>query len=80
MKTIVALSGYLLITAIMFVGIDHFMSNEQGLIALPIAVIWLLWTTSIGSFTKHRSEASSALDSGYSTDAATYWHYSKDFD
>lgn len=35
---------YLVITAIMFVGIDHFMSIEQGWVALILAGLWFLWS------------------------------------
>ncbi len=35
---------YLLVTATMFVGIDHFMSIEQGWVALFITALWFIWS------------------------------------
>ncbi len=69
---------FLLVTGIMFLGIDHFMSNDQGWIALGIAALWFAWTPS--SVSSSNEVGSSVLDSGYSNDAATSWHYSKDFE
>lgn len=79
MKTLVAVVRYLLITAIMFLGVDHFMSNEQGLIALPIAALWFVWTSSIGSFSSEVRDSSSLLDSVPTSYGSDDWHYGNKF-
>jgi hypothetical protein len=70
MKTLISVIRYLLITAILFVGIDHFMANEQGLIALPIAVLWFVW--SFGN-AQGGQPANSVPDTGVA-DEYVYWN------
>lgn len=72
---------YLLVTGILFLGIDHFMDKDQGWVALGIASLWFAWTNTTTSSSKaNPADSEDVLDSGYSNDASTSWKYSEDFD
>jgi len=80
-KKAIIVVRYLLVTGVLFLGIDHFMGKDQGWVALGIAALWFMWTNITVSSSRDTPVAGdNALDSGYSSDASTSWKYSEDFD